>query len=235
MKKWIELHKVKFVWAGLGMLLILVFLTPTIFIAIHPGESGVLWRRFGGGTVTVPAGFPLGEEEFRSRLGFDSEGNAEESPSDSGVTYMDYPYSAGLRLKFPWDKIYIYDIRLQNRLVSYDVLAKDGSLMRVNLSIRWKPIEADLGKLHRDIGPDYFETLITPIVGAFLRDEISKYNADELHAEPRMHIQKQTLQGVKNEMEVNFYPVISRESLVLIEEILIREIVLPKQFQENSK
>lgn len=234
MKKWLELHKVDLVLSGLGILLIFVFLAPSIFVSIQSGESGVVWLRFGGGTVTEPRN----ADEFSARLGFDAEAepiedsvvhlNADGTPT----TYEKYPYSEGLRLKFPWDKMFIYDVRLQEHEVGYTVLAKDGLHMNVNVSIRWKPIEADLGKLHQDVGPNYLETLIIPIVGAFARKEIGQFNADDLYAEQRQEIQDRILRSVQEAMLHEFYPTSERESLVRIEDILIREIILPDKVRD---
>lgn len=251
MKKWLALHKVDLVLTGLVILLVFVFLAPSIFISIHSGESGVAWLRFGGGTVTAPPG----GGEFRARLGFDENGDTiedvvhfnkrpvrdairsllgdeSENTEDDFSPFVDYPYSEGLRLKFPWDKMFIYNIRLQERQVEYDVLAKDGLHMSVSISIRWKPIEADLGKLHQDIGPNYPNSLIIPIVGAFAREEIGKFNADDLYAEQRLKIQENILSNVQEAMVHKFYPASERESLVRIENILIREIVLPKKVRD---
>jgi regulator of protease activity HflC (stomatin/prohibitin superfamily) len=133
---------------------------------------------------------------------------------------------------FPWDKIYIYDIRLQEHQAQYDVLAKDGLTMRVSISIRWKPIEADLGKLHQDVGPEYLDTLIIPIVGAFAREEIGQFDAEDLYAEQRLLIQNNILTNVQQRMVHEFYPSSQRESLIRIENILIREIVLPVKVSE---
>lgn len=232
MKKWLEHHKVDLVLSGLGILLIFVFLAPSIFVSIHSGESGVVWRRFGGGTLTAPPG-----GEFRARLGFDAAGQPVEiseqfSAEREGVRYEDYPYSEGLRLKWPWDKMFIYNVRLQEHEVEYGVLAKDGLNMKVSISIRWKPIEADLGKLHQDVGPDYLETLIIPIVGAFARKEIGQFNADDLYAEQRQAIQDTILSSVQEAMVHDFYPASERESLIRIENILIREIVLPEKVRD---
>lgn len=250
MKKWLALHKVDLVLTGLGILLVFVFLAPSIFISIHSGESGVAWLRFGGGTVTAP---PSGE--FRARLGFSKTGESLETDmhfkkqpvrnaaasmleaeiaktDDYYSAFVDYPYSEGFRLKFPWDKMYIYNIRLQEHQVEYDVLAKDGLTMRVGISIRWKPIEADLGKLHQDIGPDYLNTFIIPIVGAFAREEIGKFNADELYSGQRLEIQDNILINVQEAMVHKFYPASERESLIRIENILIREIVLPMKVRD---
>ncbi len=44
-------NRVKFVCASVIGTLIIIFLWPSIVISVHPGELGVLYSRFGGGTV----------------------------------------------------------------------------------------------------------------------------------------------------------------------------------------
>jgi prohibitin 2 len=227
MKKWLALYKVELVLFLLVTMLTFVYLAPSIFIPIHSGESGVVWHRFGNGTVTGPKGGGV----FSARLGFNDAGNSVELDAE-GNSGTPYPYSEGMAVIFPWDKMYIYDIRLQEHHVQYDVLAKDGLTMRVSISIRWKPIEADLGKLHQDVGPEYLDTLIIPIVGAFAREEIGQFDAEDLYAEQRLLIQNNILTNVQQRMVHEFYPASQRESLIRIENILIREIVLPEKVSE---
>src|SRR6185369_1253058 len=49
-ERWVKAHQLGLQVSGLALLLALVYLAPDIFIFIHPGRAGVLWRRFGGGT-----------------------------------------------------------------------------------------------------------------------------------------------------------------------------------------
>jgi len=210
----------------LSILAVFVYLAPSIFVSVLPGEAGVLWSRFGGGTVTSQ----YGGEHFGGRI----KANAAGQPiilNERGQSEGDakpYPYSEGLHAKFPWDRFYTYNIRMQQHEQVYDVLASDGLDMKVVISVRWKPIEADLGKLHRDIGPDYLETLIIPIVGAHAREQIGLHRAEELYTEKRLEIQKNIRDTVKQEMVTTFYPEDRRESFFIVENILIRSIELPE-------
>jgi regulator of protease activity HflC (stomatin/prohibitin superfamily) len=49
---WIRAHTAKFIILLLSATIIFAYLWPHIMIFIKPGEAGVIWRRFGGGTVT---------------------------------------------------------------------------------------------------------------------------------------------------------------------------------------
>src|SRR5436305_10363718 len=47
---WVKEHQLGLEITVLVVLFLLVYLAPSIFVFLHPGEAGVLWRRFGGGT-----------------------------------------------------------------------------------------------------------------------------------------------------------------------------------------
>lgn len=49
---WIKLHTAKFIIILLIAIMVFAYLWPHIMIFVKSGEAGVLWKRFGGGTVT---------------------------------------------------------------------------------------------------------------------------------------------------------------------------------------
>jgi regulator of protease activity HflC (stomatin/prohibitin superfamily) len=51
-RAWLRRRELMLITAVLFLLLAIVYLAPNIFIFIHAGERGVLWRRFGSGVVT---------------------------------------------------------------------------------------------------------------------------------------------------------------------------------------
>jgi prohibitin 1 len=111
----------------------------------------------------------------------------------------------------------------------YDVLTSDGLDVKTEITIRWKPIEEDLGKLHRDIGPDYAETLIVPLVGAYAREEIARHQADALYSPTRLEIQEAIRAKTRRALMSRYYPLQHRESYLIVEDVLIRSVVLPAE------
>ncbi len=221
-----------FIQAALGLLIlaaVVLYLLPDIVVTINAGESGVLWQRFGG-TVTVDdSGRP-----YRSRIATNRQGDATattEEIQDDGYWreqgYETWPYDEGMHLKWPWDKIHIYNIRLQEVSTTYDALTNDGLSITTEVTIRWKPIEEDLGKLHRDIGPDYIKTLLVPLVGSFARQEIAAHRPDALYSPERLAIQERIRDKTKQALVVQFHAEANRESYLLIEDVLIRNVQLP--------
>src|SRR5882724_5649916 len=69
-----------------------VVLSPQVAVTVPSGYVGVLWKRFGGGTVLDP-------RKIRDE---------------------------GLHFIWPWDRLFLYDLRLQSITESYNVTSSDG-------------------------------------------------------------------------------------------------------------
>lgn len=146
-----ELHPTR-TWLGpvvlatAAAIVLVAYFAPSIFIAVHPGEAGVLWRRFLGGT-----------ESGRS-------------------------YGEGTVVIFPWDKLYIYDLRLQHVRAQTAVLSSDGLALDVTVSGRFRVDPPRLPRLHAEVGPGYLATLIEPELLASVRAVFGRYSAEVVYA-----------------------------------------------------
>lgn len=228
LRAWFSRHSAPLLIVGLTALAFVVFLAPNIFIDIGPGQAGVLWKRFDGGTETVSPD----DRPFFGRLQADRTGEPTVLTENLGRKTSSprlYPHSEGMRAIWPWDRMTIYNIRLQQVSRVYDVLTSDGLDVKTEITIRWKPIEEDLGKLHRDIGPGYVDTLIVPLVGAYAREEIARHEADALYSPQRLAIQEAIRAKTKRALMSRYYPEKNRESYVIVEDVLIRSVVLPPE------
>ncbi|MBD3305506.1 prohibitin family protein [candidate division KSB3 bacterium] len=142
-------------------LFLIVYLSKNIFITILPGEAGVLWSRFFGGTQ------------------------------------VDYVYPEGLHYIFPWDKMYVYNVRVQQTPHEFDVLTVNGMKIHLAISIRYQPEYKLLGLLHQRVGPDYVEKVVVPEIEAVLRVLIGRMRAEEVYSTERSIIEKAVNQAVE--------------------------------------
>ncbi len=83
-------------------------------------------------------------------------------PGEQGVLYsrlfgteLSHAYTEGLTVIWPWNIMYIYDVRAQQVQDKFQVLSKDGLAIAVEISIRFHPIRHSLPFVHVEIGPDY--------------------------------------------------------------------------------
>ncbi len=179
-------NRIKIIFSILGLLFVMVFLSPRIIYTVGPGETGVLWLRFFGGTI------------------------------------VDKVYPEGIRFIFPWDKLYIYNVRIQEVRHDMDVLSKNGLTFNLSLSIRYRPEYDFVGLLHKRVGPDYLEKVVIPQVESVLRTTIGKYLPEEVYTTKRAVIQKYLLEA-SAQVSAKF---------IIIDEVIIRQIGLPPQIKE---
>ena len=122
----------------------------------------------------------------------------------SGGTQTDKLIPEGFRLTLPWDNLYVYDARIQKVEQSVKALSSDGLEITMNLVWRYRLQPGQVGLLHKYIGPDYSETLITPTVSARARDIIAIYRPEEVYTESRLRIQGQILCAARDDILRNF-------------------------------
>lgn len=122
----------------------------------------------------------------------------------SGGTQVDKLIPEGFRLTLPWDHLHVYDARIQKVEQSVMALSSDGLEITMNLVWRYRLHPGQVGLLHKYIGPDYSETLITPTVSARARDIIAVYRPEEVYTESRLRIQGQILCAAREDILRNF-------------------------------
>ena len=96
----------------------------------------------------------------------------------------------GLRVLLPWDKLFLYDLKLQTTTDSYNAISKDGVNLSVNLNIRFRLKHDAIPQLHQVIGPDYIAHLVRPEIGNRTREIIAEYTAEEVYSTKRQEVQK---------------------------------------------
>jgi len=132
-------------------------------------------------------------------------------------------YSQGFHVVAPWNKMFIYDTRVQENFEEMNVLSKNGLNIEVELSYRYLPISNKIGYLHDNIGPNYHERIVMPEIRSATREVIGKYLPEELYSEKREAIQDEIF--VQTQAAV-------KEKDIHLDAVLIRGVVLPATLQD---
>ena len=114
--------------------LVAAVLYPYMVITVPSGHVGVLWKRFNGFGIQcwcwVGRGTVLNPLELRKE---------------------------GLHLIWPWDRLFIYDERLQTATETYNAISKEGVSLSATINIRFQLRHNSVAVLHKFIGPAYEE------------------------------------------------------------------------------
>jgi len=170
-------------------LLIVVVLWPYVVITVVSGNVGVLWKRFNGLDLYcwcwVGRGTVLDPRELREE---------------------------GLHIIWPWDKLYLYNLRLQSTQQTYNAISKDGVSVKAQISVRYQLLHNSVAVLHKFIGPDFLTSVVNPEIGSQARQVISQYTAQEVYTS-REQIQKQIRDATQKSLSANLNKLVQPEAM----------------------
>ena len=135
--------------------LVAVVLFPYAAVTVPSGHAGVLWKRFGGGTVLDP-------RQIRDE---------------------------GLHLIWPWNELFLYDLRLQSITETYNAISSDGVSLTSTMNIRFRLQRAAAPVIHQALGPNYLQLLVRPGIGSLTREVMAQYTAEQVYSTARQEIQ----------------------------------------------
>ena len=137
----------------------------------------------------------------------------------AGGLKVDKVYNQGFQIVAPWNRMFIYDTRVNEHFESMQVLSKNGLNIDIDLSVRYLPESDKIGYLHNEIGQDYLKKIIIPEIRSTTREVIGKYLPEELYSSKREAIQDEIYQGTSDKIG---------EKHLILDDVLIREVKLPE-------
>ncbi len=155
------------------LLLATIVLWPYVVITVPSGSVGVLWKRINGFDFYcwcfVGRGTVLNPRELRGE---------------------------GLHIILPWDRLYLYNLRLQTETLSVHAISKDGVSVTAQINVRFQLQHQSVAVLHKFVGPAYKASIVIPEIGSEAREIISRYTAQQVYMS-REKIQKEIRDGAQ--------------------------------------
>lgn len=143
---------------------------------------------------------------------------------ESGVLYrffsgteMERIYDEGVHLLWPWDRMFVYDMRLQTKEREYSLLTSSGLPVLLNVAVRYRPDIRMLPLLHVAVGPDYLEKVVFPETEAVLRRAVGQYGPEEVYTSKRGFLESIVVSSL-SKVESRY---------VLIDDVLVKSVDLP--------
>ena len=152
-------------------------------------------------------------------------------PGSAGVLFKrfggglqtDKIYDQGFHVVAPWNKMFLYDVRIAEQTEEMEVLSKNGLNIKVDLSLRYRPVKAEIGLLHQEIGANYLDRIVMPEIRSATREVIGKYDEEELYSSKREAIQVEIFERTSEKVELNHLD---------LDAVLIRGVTLPETLQQ---
>jgi regulator of protease activity HflC (stomatin/prohibitin superfamily) len=139
-----------------------------------------------------------------------------------GGTQIDTVYREGLHVIWPFNELYVYNVRKQQFTDTINVLTVDGLTVTVKYSVRYFLEKDTLPLLHQRVGPDYLSVVVRPEVRSVLWTVFGQYKPEEIYTTTRA-IQERVSQLAKVKLEARF---------VALDDVPIESITLPTKISE---
>ena len=157
--------------------LLAAVLYPYMIITVPSGEVGVLWKRFSGPGIycwcILRRGTVLDPKELREE---------------------------GLHIIWPWDILFLYDLRLQTVTETYNAISSDGVSLKATINIRFQVKHNSVAVLHKFIGPGYISSVVKPEIGSRAREIISMFTAEQVYSTARQEIEDKIRQNAQEKL-----------------------------------
>jgi regulator of protease activity HflC (stomatin/prohibitin superfamily) len=118
-----------------------------------------------------------------------------------------------------WNHVIQYDTRVHEMKEQLVVLSSNGLSIRVDASLRFRPKTEELYELQTQIGQNYAEKLVAPVVRSEARKVFGRYQPEEIYSTKREEIERQIYDEVLKALEGKH---------VIVEAILVRDVELPE-------
>ena len=131
-------------------------------------------------------------------------------------------YGEGFHIIAPWNNLYMYNVREQQRDETMDVLDRNGLSINSDITVRFNPIYYRIGNLHQQFGINYINVLVIPEVRSTVRQVAGRYTAEEIYSTKRSEVEMAIKEETRKVLSENF---------IDMRALLIRSINLPEQIK----
>jgi regulator of protease activity HflC (stomatin/prohibitin superfamily) len=143
----------------------------------------------------------------------------------------------GFNFILPWNRVFLYDLRLQSFTEHYNAISSDGVSLTASVVVRFRLQRDAVPVLHQAIGPNYVQVLVLPGIGSLTREVIAEYTAEQVYSTARQEIQdkirslveerlsEKMMEHAGEEGEDSYR--VSMSSVVILYDILVTGIELP--------
>jgi regulator of protease activity HflC (stomatin/prohibitin superfamily) len=128
----------------------------------------------------------------------------------------------GVHLFAPWNRLTRYDVRTQDQKELLHILTNNGLSVTIEASIRYRPAREELPRLHAEIGQNYYEVILAPVVRSESRKVGGRYVAEEIYSTRREVVEREFFEETERALAGKH---------IVLEAILIRDVDLPENIK----
>lgn len=131
-------------------------------------------------------------------------------------------YGEGFHFVLPWNNLIIYDVREKIAKEKMDIILDDGLAVTMDVSVRYRPIDEQIGYLHQELGQNYEDIVVANSMRSAAREVASKFTPEEVYSSKK--------EEIRIGIEEAIAPLLKDRYLNLIR-VDLRDIKLPEAYR----
>lgn len=142
-----------------------------------------------------------------------------------GGTVTDRYFGEGLHVFLPWNRMFVYDCRVQRQDFSVTALSQGGLKIDVELSTIYNVIKKEAPGLHFRVGLDYAQKLIVPGATFAVRGVVGNLHQSEIYNKNPLKIQGSVFELLDEMLQ-------QEDTAINLHGVFVRKIVLPDKMKD---
>ncbi|MGO9831084.1 MAG: prohibitin family protein [Myxococcaceae bacterium] len=132
-------------------------------------------------------------------------------------------YGEGEYMVWIQNHMYVYDLRVMSNDEKLNVIANNGLSISLDATVRYRIAPNEVVALQEEIGPDYYNIILEPLVRSDARRVVGRYSPEEIYSTKRDVVEREIREQL-----------VSRAAgkHLIIEAVLIRNVELPPAIRQ---
>ncbi len=129
----------------------------------------------------------------------------------------------GLKVKLPWNRMYIYDVRIQSGSYTVRALSREGMAVDADIVVLFRPKPEELALLHQEIGTDYAARVVAPVAVGVVREYFAQHDSHELYTVNATALKTEIMSSMRGRLGQNH---------VVVDDVVLHRLAIPKAVLE---
>lgn len=137
-----------------------------------------------------------------------------------GGTVKEWVMHEGIAMKWPWNRVFLFEVRTQRIPVDVIGLSAEGMTVNIEGAVLFHPRRIDTPDILATLGQDYPSRIILPLTRGAIREQITQYNSNELYSVDHKELQDKIIAEMRShQLSTN----------IVIDDLVLTEIRLPPE------
>lgn len=142
----------------------------------------------------------------------------------AGGTVTEHALDEGLHFKWPWNRVYLFETRLQSLPLEVNALSLEGMSVRIEATVVFRINAKAPGRILQEIGHNYVERIVQPLAIGTIRSVVALTDSHRLYTFDSGNASASTLRLLANQIT---------SEMIRFEGLVFRSVTIPDTVRQS--